>query len=451
MSSKTKILIVDDEKDICNALEFILSRENYEVKVATSGEKAIQMINKENYDVVITDLKMGKIDGMEVLKHTKQVSPDTAVIIITAFGSIESAVEAMKTGANDYIIKPFYNEEIILTVKKNIEQKKLIKENLAYKQQLTYHRISYKNIIANSLSMQEVLETISKVAPTKSNVLILGESGTGKGLFAELIHYNSPRYDKPFISINCSAIPEGLLESELFGYKKGAFTGAISDKHGLLSLANEGTFFFDEIGDMPLNLQTKLLKVIETGEFFPLGDTKPSYIDIRFISATNSDLDAKIKEGSFREDLYWRLNVIEIKLPPLRERKDDIEPLVKEFIKNTALLHKKNVTSIDKNALNCLIEYSWPGNIRELKNVIERVVILANSDTIMLDDLPEKLRKEIHVNDLAPLKSYLNEYEKKVILNTYLSHNKKKEETAKALGIDIATLYRKMKKYNIED
>lgn len=451
MHSNPKILIVDDERDICTALEFILSRENYDVKTAHSGEKAIDMIKKDNYDVVITDLKMGKIDGMEVLSRTRELSPDTSVIIITAFGSIESAVEAMKNGANDYIIKPFYNEEIILTVKKNIEQKKLLKENLAYKQQISQHRVSFDNVIANSISMQKIMETVKKVTPTKSNILILGESGTGKGLIAELIHYNSPRSDKPFISINCSAIPEGLLESELFGYKKGAFTGAVSDKLGLLSLSSEGTFFLDEIGDMPLNLQTKLLKVLETGEVYPLGDTKPSRIDIRFISATNTDLEKKIREGNFREDLYWRLNVIEIKLPPLRERKDDIELLAKNFIKKLSATHKKNISSIDRGALNCLIEYSWPGNIRELKNVLERAVILANGNNISINDLPDKLKHEPFTKESVPLKIYMDDYEKKLILNTYITHNKNKEETAKALGIDVATLYRKIKKFNIED
>ncbi len=451
MQSKPKILIVDDERDICMALEFILKRQGYDVKSAYTGENAIEIIRKDNFDIVITDLKMGKSDGIEVLKKTKEVSPDTSVIIITAFGSIESAVEAMKSGANDYIIKPFYNEEILLTVRKNIERKKLLVENLAFKHQISQQRISFKDIIANSVSMQNIMETIKKVTPTKSNVLILGESGTGKGLMAELIHYNSPRYDKPFISINCSAIPEGLLESELFGYKKGAFTGAVSDKLGLLSLSHHGTFFLDEIGDMPINLQTKLLKVLETGEVYPLGDTKPSIIDIRFISATNTDLESKIKEGKFREDLYWRLNVIEIRLPPLRERRDDIELLAKDFINKLSASHKKNISSIDREALNCLIEYSWPGNIRELKNVLERAVILTNSDTITINDLPDKLKNDILSRESFPLKIYMSDYEKKLVLNIYLTHNKNKEETAKALGIDVATLYRKLKKFKIED
>lgn len=450
MQTKSKILIVDDEPDICKALEFILQRQDYEVKSVYSGEEALGLISKEDFDVVITDLKMGKVDGIELLKKTKEINPDTNVIIITAFGSIESAVEAMKSGASDYIIKPFYNEEIIITVKKNIEQRKLLRENIAYKQQISQQCTSFGDFIANSAEMQNILDVIKKVAPTKSNILILGESGTGKGVIAELIHYNSPRRDKPFISINCSAIPEGLLESELFGYKRGAFTGAVSDKLGLLPLAHHGTFFFDEIGDMPLNLQVKLLKVLETGEVYPLGDTKPHVVDVRIISATNIDLDKKVAEGKFREDLYWRLNVIEIKVPPLRERKDDIELLARLFVKKLSAQHGKKIVDIEPRALNLLLGYSWPGNVRELKNVIERAVILCNSGTITIGDLPNKLKTNDLKKESYPLKICLDDYERKLLLNAYLAHNKNKEETAKALGIDIVTLYRKFKKYKID-
>ncbi len=451
MQSKSKILIVDDESDICTALEFILKRRDYEVKSAYTGEKALEMIGKESFDVIITDLKMGKVDGMKVLEKTKEISPDTSVIIMTAFGSIESAVEAMKMGASDYIIKPFYNEEILLTVRKNIEQKKLLRENIAFKRQISQQCTSFGELIANSASMQEMMETLNKVMPTKSNILILGESGTGKGLIAELIHYNSPRGDKPFISINCSAIPEGLLESELFGYKKGAFTGAVTDKPGLLSLAHQGTFFLDEIGDMPVSLQAKLLKVIETGEVYPLGDTRPNIADIRIVSATNTDISSRVQEGRFREDLYWRLNVIEIRIPPLRERKDDIDLLTRYFINKKSKKHNKNVKGIENEAFNLMIEYSWPGNVRELRNVIERAVIIANGDMITIDDLPDKLKKDDYQKESSSLKIYIGDYERKLLLNTYLAHNKNKDETAKTLGIDLATLYRKFKRYKIED
>lgn len=447
---KPKILIVDDEPDICKALEFLLKREDYAVTSVNSGEEAIERLKAEVFDIVITDLKMGRVDGMTVLEKAKEINPDTPLIMMTAFASIETAVEAMKRGATDYIVKPFLNEEIRLTVKKALEQKKIINENIALKQQLS-QRMACKDFVANSESMLKIIETLEKVIPTKSNILILGESGTGKGLIAELVHCNSPRRDKPFISINCSAIPEGLLESELFGYKKGAFTGAISDKLGLIPIAHQGTLFLDEIGDMPPNLQAKLLKVLETGEVYQLGDTKPKIVDIRLISATNVDIEGRIKEGKFREDLYWRLNVIEIKIPPLRERKEDIEMLAKHFIDKFSEEHKKKIKSIDRQTLSLLIDYSWPGNVRELGNVIERAIVLTNSDYITTENLSDKFKKIKHEKESFTLKNYISDYEKGLLIRLYESHNKNKEDTAKALGIDLATLYRKFKKYEIEE
>jgi transcriptional regulator with PAS, ATPase and Fis domain len=266
-----------------------------------------------------------------------------------------------------------------------------------------------------------------------------------------MIHNNSPRRDKPFISINCSAIPEGLLESELFGYKKGAFTGAVSDKLGLIPLAHQGTLFLDEIGDMPVTLQAKLLKVLETGDVCPLGDTKHRTVDIRIVSATNVDIDTRIKEGRFREDLYWRLNVIEIKIPPLRERKDDIEILTKHFIEKFSKEHKKNIKGIDRDALSHFMDYAWPGNVRELGNVVERAIVLSGGDYITPAELPEKIRRAEHPAETSTLKANLSDYEKNLLLKMYEEHKKNKEETAKALGIDLATLYRKFKKYGIEE
>jgi len=447
---KAKVLVVDDEVDICRALEFLLKREDYDVSTANSGEEALERLKKENFDVILTDLKMGKTDGMAVLEKARELAPDTPVVMMTAFASVDSAVEAMKKGAYDYIVKPFLNEEIKLTIRKIIEQKKILTENLALKQQVSQRMASCKDFVANSEAMMRIIETLEKVIPTKSNMLMLGESGTGKGLLAEVVHCNSPRRDKPFISINCAAIPEGLLESELFGYKKGAFTGAVADKLGLIPLAHQGTLFLDEIGDMPLNLQVKLLKVLETGEVFPLGDTKPRVVDVRIISATNADIEARVKEGKFREDLFWRLNVIEIKIPPLRERVEDIELLISHFIKKFALDQNKNITGIGPQALSALIDYSWPGNVRELKNVIERSVVLAAGPQITVDDLPEKLRKALVTREGSPLKNYISSYEKYLLQSTYNAHRKNKEETAKTLGIDLATLYRKFKKYGIE-
>src|SRR5512139_964575 len=354
---KAKILVVDDEKDICKVLEFLLKSEGYVVSVACNGEEALEKLKKDRFDVVITDLKMDKVDGLAVLEKTRELSANTAVVIMTAFASVESAVNIMKKGASDYIVKPFLNEENKITIKRILEQRRLAEENIAVRQQLS-QRMGSMDFVTSSESMIRIIETLEKVIPTKSNILILGESGTGKGLIAEMVHRNSPRRDKPFISINCSAIPEGLLESELFGYKKGAFTGAVADKLGLIPLAHQGTLFLDEIGDMPLNLQVKLLKVLETGEVFPLGDTKPRVVDVRIISATNADIEARVKDGKFREDLFWRLNVIEIKIPPLRERVEDIELLVTHFIKKYADEQKKNITGIGPQALSALIDYS---------------------------------------------------------------------------------------------
>jgi DNA-binding NtrC family response regulator len=448
---KPKILIADDEPDICKALEFLLKREDYTVSSVNSGEDAIERLKTESFDIVITDLKMGRVDGMAVLEKAKEISPETAVIIMTAFASIESAVDAMKKGAVDYIVKPFLNEEIKITLRKIVEQERLIRENIALRQQLSQY-MACREFVANSESMMKITETIEKVVSTKSNIILLGESGTGKGLIAELIHCNSPRRDKPFISINCSAVPEGLLESELFGYKKGAFTGAVSDKLGLIPLAHQGTFFLDEIGDMPVNLQAKLLKVLETGEVFPLGDTKPKSVDVRIISATNKDIENMIKEGRFREDLYWRLNVIEIKIPPLRERRDDIEMLTKHFIAKFSKEHKKDIKGMDKQALSLLIDYPWPGNVRELRNVIERSIVLSGCNNLTINDLPDKIKETVGEDTLegGTLKKYLSDYEKNVILKTYDSHNRDKEKTARLLGIDLATLYRKFKKYGLE-
>ncbi|MBF0559040.1 MAG: sigma-54-dependent Fis family transcriptional regulator [Nitrospirae bacterium] len=446
---KRKILVVDDEPDICKALSFVLNREGYNVVTANSGEQALEKLKENDFDVVLTDLKMGKTDGMGVLERVRETAPDTSVVMMTAFASVESAIEAMKKGAADYIVKPFHNEEIKLTIRRILEQKRLITENIALKQQIS-QRLTYKDVVAGSASMLKIFETLEKVIPTKSNILILGESGTGKGLIAEVIHGNSPRRDKPFISINCSAIPEGLLESELFGYKKGAFTGAVSDKIGLIPLAHQGTFFLDEIGDMPGSLQAKLLKVLETGEVTPLGETKPRVVDVRIIAATNADIEERIEDGKFRKDLYWRLNVIEIKVPPLRDRKDDIELLCRHFIGKFAEEHKKNINGIDNHALAALLDYSWPGNVRELSNVIERAVVLAEGARLTLNELPDKLKKDEHEQATSVLKVHLGEYERDLILKTYTAHNKNKDETARALGVDLATLYRKLKKFGIE-
>lgn len=451
---KAKVLVVDDEKDICRALEFLLRSDGYTVTVSHSGEDALEKLKKEHFDVVLTDLKMDKVDGIAVLEKAKELGSDTAVVVMTAFASVESAVETMKKGASDYIVKPFLNEEIKITIRRVLEQKRLVEENIALRQQLS-QRLGCMEFVANSEGMLKVIDTLEKVIPTKSNILILGESGTGKGLVAEMVHCNSPRRDKPFICINCSAIPEGLLESELFGYKKGAFTGAVSDKAGLITMADQGTLFLDEIGDMPLKLQAKLLKVLESSEVTPLGDTRSRLVDVRLVTATNHDLEQRIAEKAFREDLYYRLNVIEIRIPPLRERKEDILMLVDHFVKRYSEEHKRTVKGCDSEAMAVLMKYAWPGNVRELRNVIERAIVLCQGVVITPAELPEKLKKDggapAGQQEASSLKLSLSEYEKTLILSVYHAQNRNKEETSRVLGVDLATLYRKLKKYGIED
>lgn len=450
-----RILVVDDERDIRRALEFVLSREGYSVDTASNGIEAVDKLKNGEFDLVITDLKMEGLDGFAVMERSKAISPATPVIMITAFSSVESAVEAMKKGAADYIIKPFMHDEIKLTISRILEHSKLSFENMKLRRQLS-QQFGCKEIIGLSESIAMVFETIEKVAPTTANIFITGESGTGKGLVAETIHCSSPRRDKSFMSLNCAAIPEGLLESELFGYKKGAFTGAVTDKTGLIVMADGGTLFLDEIGDMPLMVQSKLLKVLESGEVMPLGDTKIKTVDVRIISATNKDIEMCIKEKSFREDLYYRLNVIEIKIPPLRQRIDDIPILADYFLNELAQTSGGSAKAFDQTAVKALTSYRWPGNVRELRNVIERSVILSEGDNITVHDLPSKVRNTEEAGDagdtpLHPLKSMVFEYEKEIIIKALRRNNGNKELAVKALGIDLATLYRKMHKYGIKE
>jgi len=452
-SSDYRILVVDDERDICRALEFLLSREGYKVSTAYSGQDALKKIEAEEFDLVITDLKMEGIGGMEVLERSVAMRPAMIVVIMTAFGSVESAVEAMKKGAGDYIVKPFINEDVKMTVKRLLEHKKVLMENLVLRQQLSQQlsqQFGCREFVGVSPQIMNVFELLEKVIPTRSNILILGESGTGKGLVAELVHCNSQRKDKPFISINCSAIPENLLESELFGYRKGAFTGAASDKKGLITMADQGTLFLDEIGDMPPGLQAKILKVLETGEVFPIGETKSKYADIRLIAATNKNLEEQIQKGLFREDLYYRLNVIEVKIPALRERKEDIDVLVRHFVEKYSRENNKKVLGITDEAMDILLNYPWPGNIRELRNVIERAVVLAGGEKIDVGELPERLKTAQGGKNVYTLKSKLEFYEEKIIRDALQANSWNKEEVARALDVDLATLYRKIKKLGIE-
>jgi DNA-binding NtrC family response regulator len=447
-ANQYRILVVDDERDICRALEFLLSREGYKVISAYSGQEALKKIESEDFDLVLTDLKMEGIDGIQVLEKSLGMNPNLIVIIMTAFASVESAVEAMKKGASDYIVKPFINEDVKMTVGRLLEHKKILMENLVLRQQLS-QQFGCKEFVGVSPQIFRVFEVLEKVIPTRSSILLLGESGTGKGLIAEVVHCNSQRKDKPFISINCSAIPENLLESELFGYRKGAFTGAASDKKGLITMADQGTLFLDEIGDMPLGLQAKLLKVLEIGEVLPLGETKSRFVDVRIIAATNKNIEEQIKKGLFREDLYYRLNVIEVRIPSLRERPEDIAVLVKHFIEKYSRENNKKVPGITDEAMEALDRYPWPGNIRELRNVIERAVVLSGVEKIGLAELPDKIKSHDGTKGIRTLKDKLDFYEERIIKESLLGNSWNKEETARELDVDLATLYRKIKKLGI--
>ena len=444
------VLVVDDERDICRALEFLLSREGYKIVTAYSGEDALKKLGADDFDLVITDLRMEGMDGMQVLEKAHGINPNLMVIIMTAFGSVESAVEAMKKGASDYIVKPFINEDVKMTVRRLLEHKKVLMENVVLRQQLSQH-LGGKEFVGVSPQILRVFDMLEKVIPTRSNILILGESGTGKGMIAEIVHNNSQRKDKPFISINCSAIPENLLESELFGYRKGAFTGAASDKKGLIAMADQGTLFLDEIGDMPIGLQAKILKVLESGEMLPVGDTKSRFVDVRLIAATNKKLEEQVSKGLFREDLYYRLNVIEVRMPSLRERREDIAVLARHFIEKYSKENNKKVAGITDEAMKILNEYAWPGNIRELRNVIERAVVLAVDDKIGISELSDRIISNQGLRTIRTLKDRLDQHEEMIIKDALQANNWDKEKVAKELAVDLATLYRKIKKLGITE
>ncbi len=448
---RPSILVVDDEKDICLALNIMFTKEGYVVKEAYNGEQAVDLIKKENFDIIMTDIKMEKMDGFEVLSQAQKICPETSVVMMTAFASVGSAVEAMRSGAADYITKPFINDEIRLTIKRILQSRALQMENQILRQELSQRREGFANIIGNSEPMQKVFTFMEKVIPNKSNILITGESGTGKGLVAQAIHESGPRKGKPFISINCGAIPENLLESELFGHKKGAFTSANEDKKGLITMASSGTLFLDEIGELPQALQVKLLHVIQTKELTPVGDTRVIPVDVRIIAATNADLMQRVKEGRFREDLYYRLNVIEIRMPSLRERRDDIPVLIKHYLAISAKEAGKNIKDIDYEAMQALLAYDWPGNVRELRNTIERATVLADGGIITIHDLQDKFRTlDIEGVSTSSLRNALDEFEREYIRRSMAESKGNKEAAASRLGIDLATLYRKLKKLSIE-
>ena len=442
-----KILIVEDEDLMRNILTKLLSQEGYQTFVAKDGGEALGIFQEERVELILSDVRMPGMGGLELLQSVRRVDPEVIVIMITAFGSVESAVEAMRKGAYDYITKPFINEDIKLTVRKALDQLELSRENLNLKQALKdkYH---FDGIIGKSESMQAVFELMEKISRTTANILITGDSGTGKELVAQAIHYNSDRGERPFLVVNCGALAENLLESELFGHVKGAFTGATGSKMGYFQRSDGGTLFLDEIGELSMDLQVKLLRAIQEREIVPVGSTDPIKLDVRMICATNKNLDNEVAEFRFREDLYYRINVVQIELPPLRGRREDIPLLISHFLRTHAEKAGKPDTRVAENAVKCLINYDWPGNVRELQNVVERGVILAEGGTITPDHLPKKVRgTAIGIEDLGGVEITIAELEKRHVLKVLERVGGDKGRASRILGINLATLYRKLNRY----
>ncbi|GAB4412003.1 MAG: sigma-54 dependent transcriptional regulator [Thermodesulfovibrionales bacterium] len=447
-----RILIVDDEKIALRNLEHVMKKEGYDVITTTSGQNALRLLQEQEFDVVLTDLKMEKVDGMEILDHCKKLYPDTEVIMITAYATIPSAVETMKKGAYDYIAKPFKLDEVRRIVKEAIEKVKLKKENRLLREELQRYEGKVK-IITQDPEMQRLLDVARQIAPTDCNVLITGESGTGKELFARYIHYNSKRAEGPFFAINCGAFTEELLSNELFGHEKGAFTGATSMKKGLIEMASGGTLFLDEITEMAPSMQVKLLRVIQEKELLRVGGTEPLKVDVRFIAATNRDIQDAIKNGAFRQDLYYRLNVVSLRIPPLSERRDDIPLLSYYFLKKYSVLMNKDVTEIAEDVMAILINYDFPGNVRELENIMERGVALTNSNRIEIGHLPEDL-KQLSIRTFRKKNGRiptLEEQEEAYIKWVLKEVGGNRTLAAQILGIDRVSLWRKLKKYGMEE
>lgn len=442
-----RILIVEDEETLRTSLKRVLSKENYDVDSSGSAESALKMLEGSLYDMVITDIILPGIDGIELLRKIRERSQDQVVIIITAYGSLETAVEALRAGAYDYVVKPIIHEEIKQTVKNALKQRALQIENTLLKKQIE-RQYDFGRIIGESSAMQKILAEVKKIADARSNVLLLGETGTGKELIARALHFNSNRADKPFIPINCSAIPENLLESELFGHARGAFTGAVTSKKGLFEEANYGSVFLDEIGDLSMALQSKLLRALEEHEIRPVGGTQSVKVDLRFIAATNKNIESAVKEGRFREDLFYRINVIAIKLPPLRERKEDIKLLIRHFIRKYSKELGKTVNDIDETALKYLTSYHWPGNIRELQNIIERAILISENSIIRAEHLPENIKsgESFPCQTLAD-KLSIEDYTKTFIQKYQREFNE--QQLADMLGITRKSLWEKRKRWEI--
>ena len=443
------ILVVDDESGVRETLISLLERDGYKVTGAATVAEAQQRINEEVYDLVITDLKLGTLSGMDVLKAAKRAAPITEVIVLTGHGTVESAVEAMKLGATDYIMKPVTPDELTLRVETSLGRKRMAEEIGRLREQLQKER-GFDTIIAESDGMKEVLHLVTKVADSDTPIMLQGESGTGKELLARALH-SSGRPNGPFVPINCSALPETLLESELFGYMRGSFTGAVVNKKGLFEEADHGTLFMDEIGDMAAMTQVKLLRALDIGEIRRVGSSRPVYIDARLIAATNKNIESLVQDGSFREELYYRLNVISIVIPPLRERRADIPPLAEHFLKLYGSKMNKKIVNISPEARTFMARYDWPGNVRELENCIERAVVLSQHDTITSDDLPfsAQFKQSNILRQATQEKWNIKRLEKEHIMNVLTECSGNRSLAAERLGIGRNTLWRKLREYSV--
>jgi len=447
-----KLLIIEDEKGMNEVLRILLEAEGYEVVSAFDGFEGVELLKNDIYDLVVSDIKMPGLNGFEVLKAVKEISPDTIVIMITAFGTTESAIEAMKLGAYDYINKPFKIDEIRLVIQKALEKRTLAREIRLLKEHVS-STYELENIIGKSPAMQKLLISLPKIAQSLSNVLITGESGSGKELIARAIHNLSQRSKMNFVALNCAAFPEGLLESELFGHMRGAFTGAVNNKQGLFEVADKGSIFLDEIAEMPLSLQSKLLRVLEDGTFRRVGGVGDISVDVRIIAATNRNIESMVETGGFREDLFYRLNVIPVHIPPLRERKEDIPLLIRHFMQTLGA----GETKISADAMTSLLQYEWKGNVRELQNLLERLVTLLDGEEITSDMLPQEIFRPSASTSSLPeisspdfdLDSFLSEMEKSYILKALAITNGAKNEAAKLLNISFRSLRHRLVKYGI--
>ena len=457
---KGLLLLVEDDQNAREGMKVALEEEGYEVIDKEKAEDALEVLKKKNIDLVITDLRLPGMDGVELLRKAQGVSPSTLVIIITAYATVENAVEAMKEGAYDYVTKPINLDRFLLLVKRAITEKKqreeyqILREKYELLKRQVEERYSFESLIGASHKMQEIFQTILQIAPARAPVLIQGESGTGKELIARALHRRSNRKDGPFIAVHCAALATTLLESELFGHEKGAFTGAVESKPGRFELAHRGTLFLDEVSEIDPAVQVKLLRVLQEQEFERVGGVKTIKVDVRVVSATNVNLEERVKEGKFREDLYYRLKVITINVPPLRERKEDIPLLVHSFIKEANDANKKNIKGITSRALTLLINYPWPGNVRELRNVIESMVVLAKKDIISASDIPAYIKRELENKEaVVPVKleGSWEEIEKALIFGALRYAEGNKSRAANLLGLSRRTLYRKLKELEITE